>query len=414
MRNPLARIVGRALRHLRQLPPEVDVPSLAQRLEINENTYRRIEAGTDPMHPAYALRFAEALAHTKVSWSRLSLVLVAVQTLHSEREDPARVRDILNRLSVHGAGLRHVLEGAAELTALEIEIESLASGGGAKYQHQMGGTDAARGRLQSTLDERRTRLGERLAEFLTTPEQPHVNSSDPVQVAALSWMAEAIEGVSPVYTDVVADQLVRLGAFQPLVTPPGLLQWESSNASRFRRVFAVTRNPDLLLRSAADQIVDWSYVWRNSFGGMHILVIEHSNETVESFRRELHRVLLERAGQHRPQGKQAAVVAQLQQKVLVKAAMHSPLSISRQPDAASVQNHRSSEDALENFENAWFFHIRKPNYVLAHVDNAKEGRAAEETTIHVLPWREALLHLNELEKVWRDELDEPPVVVEDA
>ena len=413
MRNPLARIVGRALRHLRQIPPEVDVPSLADRLGINVNTYRRIEAGTDPMHPAYGLRFAETLAHTKVSWTRLSLVLAAVQTVHSEREDAQGIVDALRRLSTRGAALRPFLEGAVELVQLEMQIEELDRSTASKYHKRMGGKDAAVERLQTKLDERRTQLGERLAKDLTAPEEQDATSSDSGQAAALSSIVEAIERVSPVYIDVVADQLLRLGAFPPLVTPSGLLHWESSNASRFRQVFAITKNPTLLLRSAADAAVDWSYVWRNSFERMCILVIEDKSESVAAFREQLYAVLLKRAGRHRSRGRDAAAVAQLRDRVRVKAAETSPFGIQVQQETiGGLLREHSSTDSLVGFENAWFFHIRQPNYVLAYVDNANEQKPAEETMIRVLPWGEALRHLTALEAVWLDELNDARGVAE--
>jgi hypothetical protein len=421
VRNPLARIVGKALRHLRQLPPEVDVAALARSLDINENTYRRIEAGTDPMHPAYALRYSEALVHTKVSWSRLSLVLVAVQTLHSERDNPKDMLSVLQRLTIHAPTLRRALDGAAELAELELKLDELEAHGGARYAGRMGGADGERQKVQREIEERRSDLGERLAQFLTSAEEPSVTSSDPVQAAALSLIADAIEGVNPVYLDVVADQLLRLGAFPPLVTPAGLLQWESFNAPRFRRVFAVTRNPGLLLRSAADRVVDWSYVWRSSFEGMYILVIDDSTGAADSFRRELYEVLIARTAGQRPAGKEAAIISQLEKRVRVKVQEKSPLSIGphqrrgvRRPAGESLIP-AFRLDQSEDIENAWFFHIRQPNYVLAYVDNATESRSPDQTTIQVLAWRDALVELRALEAAWQDELDgRPGVLVESA
>jgi hypothetical protein len=250
---------------------------------------------------------------------------------------------------------------------------------------------------------------EKLKAYLT---QPVTHDSLTHITSVPAWFADAVVRVSPIYFDTVIDLLDRLADFPPRVDRRGIIQWESFNARRFQRTFAVTTVPDLLIAAAKSTAFDWSYVWRDDFEGIFIVSSE-DEESTAALERDLHAGLLRRAQRRRTTSVQDRDEATLQRKVRVRSVQSLAANVrSRLEEVLTRRRSRSDElpraamgrstKNSPSWTNVWFYQLKQLGYVLGYANNSAPDR--EDAAFDVLSWDDSARYALQLQEVWRDDI----------
>ncbi len=393
-KNPLSSVFGRSIRELRN-GLGLTVSRVGPELGLSEDSLRRIESGRDPLHPKYALRLTRALVDSQLNWGCVVQVLAAIHDVEENGKSE---------------------EGIYDLQYLRSMIEELGN-------YDLALRDALRPIVAISPNDEKDLFRAAVRRLKTHLTQTHFTDADPTAFGqlppGLSAALAQIGRISPVYVDIVIDQLRRLAAFQPVIDKAGLADWEAANARRFKSVFGVTRAPNVF-RDSVRNLFDWSYIWRENFDGIFVLVMNDSSDCA-TLEREIHDALLDRARRRPGESVDARYRATLERKMRVKSYKGLEPALARKLEEV-LQPHGSvgavyhptlkhpgprkqpSRKSEPQFSNAWFFRMDQPAYILGYVDNVESVDVAG--SAQVLGWSESVTYITQLEEAWATELND--------
>jgi hypothetical protein len=377
--NPIKKAVGASLRALRDATDRT-VPELVRNLSISASTYYRIEAGRDMLQPKHGFQLVDTLRDTGLDWARLSHVLAAVYAIDEHRNELEFVEKVIDGFRIADEELFRSL--AATLP----------------YWDESASADGR---------EAVNRAAAQLHRYVTSSSSAVAPAPDP----AVKIVADRFANVSPIYFDIVLDQLERLQAVDPRIEQRGMAQWERANARRFKQVFCVTQVPELLEASANSNVFDWGYLWRKRFGGVFVLLHDSPNNAARL--QDSLRASLLRRGASASAESASKEAADAVDKVHVKAISAVETRIrtdllqllvrGESSRRSSTRRRQAQPSSADQPKNAWFFQIDVPRYTLGYVDDASGGD--QEAAASVLSWEKSLKATDLLEAAWRQERD---------
>jgi hypothetical protein len=368
-RNVYRLVLARALFELRRRARLKAEPLANQLGRMKEHSYRRIEAGRDPLHAKYAAGLARHLRETGLQPGALSYAIAVAldfdENGFSERHEPPYydddyARKLARELAVSDAGLSEAF----------IDLLSADS---------------------STFNVRFGIVVDRMVDYLTSVR--HRGAELPPGVD------DAIRQISPVYLDMLINEMKRLAAFPPAASLPGIKQWESDNSRRFRRSYAITKVPELLESAAQSNSFDWSYLWREDFEGIFILSLAN-DRTTKAVEKALLESLAEPTKRRPARRRREARIGTLRSKLFVRSVSkvnrNTVTELLTWIDAAESSTNRAAETEPTN---VWFYEMREPAYVLAHVNDATSN-VDRKPRFEILPLARANAAAATLRRVW--------------
>ncbi|MDP7246470.1 MAG: hypothetical protein QF745_10255 [Planctomycetota bacterium] len=236
--NPLGVLFGRTLQRFRgrTLDGPFNSEEMAHALGLKYPSYRLVETGASPLRPSRSLLIARKL---QLEWSRVAQVLVAIQLLEEVNDSVESMR-----------------RRAAEVARQDIELAPLVSYPDSVWSAIQNGTPlsalAENPAIVSLMDPMEQFLSQAAnLGFLQESSQP-----------STIW-GRAIEGTPPYYLEFLHNQIISYkGMLPPRVNADHLAEFESQNRHRFRRIYGLLRDPEMLRVVTEEQgtTFDWPYL----------------------------------------------------------------------------------------------------------------------------------------------------------
>jgi transcriptional regulator with XRE-family HTH domain len=399
-RNPLAVAVGRALLLLRD-DQHLTPAQLASELDLKPATYRLIESGFAPLIPSYSLQLAKVFQRQKLDWHRVALLLVATQLLDQSRKDLERMRAV-----------------AKELESADPEL--------GKLLREIDWNRVSTARTPSELAEdlEKKQIPARLIEEYMTGGGGPEESGEVPEIGRS--MAKTLSQLSPLYYEGLYNLADLLQYFRPHVAPEALLHWEDSHVDRIQRIYGLVRFPEQLQESVRDLDFLWSYILRDSFEGLFIIWMPHSDHRKAFDSKQLERELNTQMSAYRdaliPAWCRRKRGLRAQQLALrFKEAVHWKLiseDDGRAHDLRSLLKYdlksgqlqpRESVDGadqyggIENLHNLWLYILKQPQNLVAFADNSKPGLKDQYISV-LISWKSARDAMRTLQRLWEGEL----------
>lgn len=252
-KNLLVQVFGLTIQKARK-DEKKSTAEIAKHLGISDSLYRLIEAGSAVLQPSKALDLISAFPSAKIELRPLCLLLTAIQITENHMESPKemwRLSTILGQTDPRFGMFTNFLDPIwQELTSGKV-------------------SDEIAKKIEETL------LQDKLLDFLSySPE----SIADQPTSKAKDWAENIVLGTHPIYIDLLDITVAELKNFTPKVNVKSIDKWEQSHLGRFKTIYAVLKNTNVLSETVDD--FGWNFT-KNENENIPIQIISLADKLQE-------------------------------------------------------------------------------------------------------------------------------------